>query len=215
MLITEDGLFTYYASLGSSGFDVAKFVRAPWDEEKGPKVVFGDGTDTIIVADMSGDGLNDIVRVRNGETAYWPNLGYGRFGAKVTMDGAPRFDSEDAFDAKRIRLVDVDGSATADVLYVGRDGVRVWFNQSGNSFSLPTLLAIFPAANSLHSVQTVDLLGTGTAGLVFAPAAEWPCAAALCRSDGGREAASARRRAEQSRRRIACDLCAVHAFLSR
>jgi hypothetical protein len=34
---------------------------------------------------MSGDGLNDIVRARNGEVCYWPNIGYGRFGAKVTL----------------------------------------------------------------------------------------------------------------------------------
>jgi RHS repeat-associated protein len=167
VLITEDGLFTFYASLGSAGFDVGKFVRTPWDEEKGPKLVFADGTDTVFIADMSGDGLNDIVRVRNGETAYWPNLGYGRFGVKVTMDGAPRFDSDDDFDPKRIRLADVDGSGSADALYVGRDGVRVWFNQSGNALSAPTLLAVFPAADSLHSVQTVDLLGCGTSCLVW------------------------------------------------
>ena len=167
VLVTEDGLFTFYPSLGSAGFDCAKFVRTPWDEEKGPKVVFADGTDTIFVADMSGDGLNDIVRVRNGETAYWPNLGYGKFGAKVTMDRAPRFDSADAFDAKRIRLADIDGSGSADVLYLGEDGVRAWFNQSGNAFSAPTLLAIFPAADSLETVQVVDLLGVGTAFLVW------------------------------------------------
>jgi RHS repeat-associated protein len=144
-----------------------RFVRTPWDEEKGPKIVFSDDTDTIFIADMSGDGLNDIVRVRNGETAFWPNLGYGRFGTKVTMDRAPRFDSDDAFDATRIRLTDVDGSGSADVLYVGRDGVRVWFNQSGNAFSAVNLLAVFPAADALHSVQAIDLLGTGTAYLVW------------------------------------------------
>lgn len=63
VLISEDGLFTVHASLGSSGFDVARFVRTPWDEENGPKIAFSDGTDTIFIADMSGDGLNDIVRV--------------------------------------------------------------------------------------------------------------------------------------------------------
>ena len=40
-----------------------------------------------------GDGLTDLVRIRNGEVCYWPNLGYGRFGAKVTMDNAPWFDT--------------------------------------------------------------------------------------------------------------------------
>lgn len=167
VLISEDGLFTFHASLGSSGFQAARFVRTPWDEEVGPKVVFADGTDTIFIADMSGDGLNDIVRVRNGETAYWPNQGYGRFGAKVTMDRAPRFDSEDAFDPKRIRVADIDGSGSADLLYVGQGGVRAWFNQSGNAFSAPTLLAVFPGADAPHGVQVVDLLGTGTSCLVW------------------------------------------------
>ena len=46
---------------------------------------------SIFLADMSGDGLSDLVRIRNAEVCYWPNLGYGRFGAKVTMDSAPWF----------------------------------------------------------------------------------------------------------------------------
>ena len=72
--------------------------------------MLADGTQTIFTADMSGDGLTDIVRVRNGEACYWPNTGYGRFGAKVTMDRAPRFDSEERFDPRRIRLADIDGT---------------------------------------------------------------------------------------------------------
>ena len=34
---------------------------------------------------MCGDGLTDWVRLRNGEVCYGPNLGYGRFGAKVSF----------------------------------------------------------------------------------------------------------------------------------
>jgi YD repeat-containing protein len=142
-------------------------VRTPWDEEAGPKVVLADGTNTIFIADMSGDGLNDIVRVRNGEACYWPNIGYGRFGAKVTMDQAPRFDNEERFDPRRIRLADIDGTGSADLLYIGEDGVRAWFNQSGNAWSAPTFIAVFPTADMLSSVQVFDLLGTGTACLVW------------------------------------------------
>jgi len=167
ILIAEDGLFTFHASLGETGFDIAQLVRTPWDEEKGPKVVLADGTDTIFIADMSGDGLNDIVRVRNGEICYWPNIGYGRFGAKVTMDRAPRFDNEEGFDPRRIRLADIDGTSAADLLYIGEDGVRAWFNQSGNSWSAATTIAVFPSADLLSTVQAMDLLGTGTACLVW------------------------------------------------
>ena len=72
---------------------------------------------------MTGDGLSDLVRIRNGEVCYWPNLGYGRFGAKVTMDHAPWFDDADLFDQRRIRLADTDGSGTTDILYLAAIGV--------------------------------------------------------------------------------------------
>ena len=168
ILMTEDGLFTFHASLGGdAGFDTARLVRPGWDEEKGPSVVFANGTETIFTADMSGDGLSDVVRVRDGEACYWPNTGYGRFGTKVTMDLAPRFDNEERFDPRRIRLADIDGSGTADILYVGEDGVTAWFNQSGNAWSAPTPIAVFPSADQLSTVQVIDLLGTGTACLVW------------------------------------------------
>jgi Salmonella virulence plasmid 65kDa B protein/Insecticide toxin TcdB middle/C-terminal region/Insecticide toxin TcdB middle/N-terminal region len=168
ILMTEDGLFTYHASLcGDAGFDSARLVRPGWDEEKGPSVVLADGTQTIFTADMSGDGLVDIVRIRNGEACYWPNTGYGQFGAKVTMDFAPRFDDEERFDPRRILLADIDGSGTADLLYVSEQGVTAWFNQSGNAWSAPTTIGVFPAADRLNSVQAIDLLGTGTACLVW------------------------------------------------
>ncbi|MBW8877783.1 MAG: hypothetical protein JF614_22675, partial [Acidobacteria bacterium] len=167
VLLTEDGLFTFYPSLGEAGFGAAGMVRPPWDEERGPKVVLADEAQTIFLADLSGDGLSDLVRIRNGEVCYWPNLGYGRFGAKVTMDGAPRFADEERFDARRIRLADVDGSGTTDLLYIGEDGVQVCFNRSGNSWAEPHRLAVFPTADSLSAVQATDLLGTGTACLVW------------------------------------------------
>ena len=116
---------------------------------------------------MCGDGLTDLVRIRNGEVCYWPNLGYGRFGAKVTMDNAPWFDNPDQFDQRRIRLADIDGSGTTDIIYLGRDGVRLYFNQSGNRWSEPRRLTQFPPVDNLSSVMTADLLGNGTACLVW------------------------------------------------
>jgi RHS repeat-associated protein len=167
MLLTEDGLFTLYLSLGESGFDRAEQVRPPWDEERGTAVVLADGTETIFLADMSGDGLSDLVRVRDGEICYWPNLGYARFGPKVTMDRAPRFADQERFDPRRVRLADVDGSGTTDVVYIGDDGVQVCFNQAGNSWATPTRLGVFPTADALSAVRVTDLLGTGTACLVW------------------------------------------------
>ena len=116
---------------------------------------------------MSGDGLTDLVRIRNGEVCYWPNLGYGRFGAKVTMDKAPWFDAPDMFDQRRIRLADIDGSGLVDILYLTGQGVQLYFNQSGNAWSERRILSTFPRIDNLSAVSTVDLLGNGTACLVW------------------------------------------------
>jgi RHS repeat-associated protein len=166
VMITENEVVRWHPSLAEDGFGAEQRVRQPSDEEKGPRLVFADGTQSIYLADMCGDGLTDLVRIRNGQVCYWPNQGYGRFGAKVTMDNAPRFDLPEQFDQQRIRLADIDGSGTNDIIYLGRDGVRLYFNQSGNGWSEPRELSQFPQTDNLASVTTVDLLGNGTACLV-------------------------------------------------
>lgn len=175
ILITEQEAFTWYPSIGETGFERARSTRQTFDEERGPRLVFADAEQSIFLADFSGDGLTDLVRIRNGEVCYWPNLGYGRFGGKVSMDHAPWFDEPDQFDHQRIRLADIDGSGVVDIVYLHADGVRLYFNQSGNSWSDAYLLSTFPAIDELSAVQVADLLGNGTACLVWSsplPAAQ-------------------------------------------
>jgi RHS repeat-associated protein len=169
ILLTEDQALTWYPSLGEEGFGEARKVAKPWDEEKGPALVFADGTQSVYLSDISGDGLADLVRIRNNEVVYFPNLGFGNFGPKVTMDNPIgfSFDHPEEFDQKRIRLADTDGSGTTDILYLGVDGVHVYFNQSGNSLSEPVVMPQFPAVDNVSSLQAMDLLGNGTACLVF------------------------------------------------
>lgn len=167
VLVTEDDALVWYPSLGEGGFGPGRRAIRALDEEKGPRVVFSDTSESVHIADLSGDGLSDLVRIRNGEVCYWPSLGYGRFGPKITMDAAPIFDSPDQFDPKRIRLADIDGSGTTDVIYLHRSGVRLYFNLSGNGWSKPRLLSVTPHVDDLVSVQVADLLGNGTACLVW------------------------------------------------
>ncbi len=167
VLVTEDEALVWYPSLGEDGFGAARRVGKPDDEEAGPTLVFADGQQSVHLADMSGDGLADLVRIRNGEVCYWPSLGYGRFGAKVSMDDAPWFEPPEQFEQRRIRIADIDGSGTADLIYLAADGVRVWFNQSGNRWSQPHHLAQAPAVEDASALIATDLLGNGTACLVW------------------------------------------------
>ncbi len=167
LLITENSAFVWYESLGEEGFGPAEQIAYALNEELGPKLVFADGTESIHLADLSGDGLTDLVRIRNGEVCYWPNLGYGRFGQKVAMDNAPSFDNPDQFDQDRIRLSDIDGTGTTDIIYLHRDGVHIYFNHSGNGWGDAEPLEVHPQVNDLLSITTADLLGNSTACLVW------------------------------------------------
>ncbi len=167
MLITEDDAFTWHRSLGEQGFGPGIRVAVPLEEERGPRVIFGDSTQSVYLADMTGDGLVDLVRIRNGEICYWPNLGYGHFGAKVVMENAPWFDDADLFDQKRIRLADTDGSGTTDVIYLGRKHVQIYLNETGNAWRSAHKLKVFPHVDDLASVTVADFLGRGTACLLW------------------------------------------------
>jgi RHS repeat-associated protein len=167
MLIIQDDASTWHPSLLEDGFGRGYRIPTALDEERGPRVVFSDNTETIHLADMTGDGLADLVRVRNGETCYWPNLGYGRFGAKITMDSAPWFDDPDQFEPGRTRLADTDGSGTTDIIYLGRKGVAVYLNECGNGWSSARRVRPFPVVDDVASVTVADFLGRGTACLLW------------------------------------------------
>lgn len=151
-----------YQSFGKDGFQSAQYWRTPLDEETGPCLVLADNLQSIFLSDMSGDGLADLVRVRVSEVCYWPNLGYGKFGTKITMDNSPILDHEEIFHGRRIRLADIDGSGTTDLVYLGSDGkLRFCFNASGNAWGDVQELHHFPTSDDLTSIQLVDLMGIG------------------------------------------------------
>jgi hypothetical protein len=167
VLITEDDALSWHDWRAGDGFGARERVAKPFDESLGPALAFADGENSILLADMSGDGLPDLVRVRDGEVCYWPNLGYGRFGAKVVMDGAPAFGAPGEFDGRRVHFADLDGSGTADLVYAGSE-VTLWFNEAGNRWTAPTVLNDCPAGDSTSELSVFDLLGTGTGCVVWA-----------------------------------------------
>ena len=167
IIISEDQAFTWYESKAREGFSLGGRTYQGIDEEIGPLLIFSDAAQSVYLADMSGDGLTDLVRIRKGEVCYWPNMGYGRFGAKVTMDRSPQFEQPDLFSQQRVRLADIDGSGTVDLIYLGSEGVQIYFNQSGNGWSEMQPPIKFPEVDSLNAVTVVDLLGNGTACLVW------------------------------------------------
>ncbi|KAH8688007.1 virulence plasmid 65kDa B protein-domain-containing protein [Tricladium varicosporioides] len=169
ILISEgDDLMLWYPAQGTKGFSPCRHVETLNPAERSPRVVFDDGTETIYLADITGDGLTDIVRIRNTDVCYWPSMGFGRFGRQVIMDNAPTMDSDDQFSQRRVRLADLTGTGLVDLLYFPVDGgVNIFWNQAGNQFSDAEHLPSFPKIDDLSNIHLFDLLGNGTSCLVW------------------------------------------------
>jgi RHS repeat-associated protein len=118
----------------------------------------------VYLADMTGDGLTDIVRARGSSITYWPARADGGWGTAMTMSPAPQFTRD--HDPRRLILYDVDGDGCADLVYVDVLSVTLWRNVGAGQLSAPMVIADTPPA-ALGSFRIVDLLGTGTAGVHF------------------------------------------------
>jgi RHS repeat-associated protein len=128
-----------------------------------PNVNFSDPR--VKFADMTGDGLQDIVLVHQGHVEYWPSLGRGNWGKRVSMRNSPRFPFD--YDPKRILIDDVDGDGAADIVYVDDRKVTLWINQSGNGWSEPIEIHGTPPVSNIDSVRLTDLFGVGVAGVLW------------------------------------------------
>ena len=165
VLVTRDEHFLWYRSKGEAGYDEPRTIPRSHDLETFPDVYFGDPAGRVRLADISGDGLNDIVLVHDGHIDYWPNVGYGRFGSRITMANTPRIGHD--LDPRRLFLVDLDGTGTADLVYVEFDRVQFWFNRSGNGWSEQHTIRGTPYVTDGTAIQFTDFFGTGTATLLW------------------------------------------------
>ncbi|UII33139.1 insecticidal toxin complex protein [Fulvivirga ulvae] len=167
VVLADQGALWWWENLGKEGYGSAQHVPKPYDEEQGPTMVFNDQEQRIFLADMSGDGLTDIVSIRNGEISYWPNLGYGHFGAKVTMGNSPTFDLPDLYNPDQVHLADISGTGTTDIIYLGTNAFKAYLNFSGNTWSSATLIDPFFPAEKPNGLHVTDLVGNGTSCLVW------------------------------------------------
>jgi RHS repeat-associated protein len=144
------------------GWSKTSFVERKQLDEF-PNVQFSDPR--VRLGDMSGDGMQDIVLVHDGNVEYWANLGWGKWSKRVRMRGSPRFPF--GYDPKQILLGDVDGDGLADMVLIEDRRVTIWINQAGNSWSKPFVIEGTPALSPLATVRLIDLMGSGMSGILW------------------------------------------------
>lgn len=165
VLIHAGGVLRWHRSHGLEGYGPEQ--RTPLSTDV---PLFSNATSAVSLADMTGDGLADIVVVEASGVSYWPNLGHGRFGRRVRMGNAPLLASRESFAPERVLLADIDGTGPADLSYFTSDGLVVVRNLSGNSFAAPRTvpMPLRPGAGTRASI--LDLFGRGTATVLLAGA---------------------------------------------
>ncbi|MBK6520313.1 MAG: toxin [Polyangiaceae bacterium] len=168
LLLSRGDHLVWYPSLGKQGWGAAQRIPLPDDPKRGPALIFGGVHSSVFLADMTGDGLQDLVRIGHSQVVYWPNQGHGRFGAQIVMDACPRLERPDRFHPTRVRLADLDGTGTADLLYFHARGVSIYLNQAGNRWSEELRNESIPVPSALPSLAITDLHGTGMATLTWA-----------------------------------------------
>ncbi|MFB7756716.1 SpvB/TcaC N-terminal domain-containing protein, partial [Streptomyces sp. NPDC056121] len=121
-------------------------------------------------ADMTGDGLQDLVVLTEHSVAYWPSLGYGRFDSRVVMKHAPDIPVV-GFDPKRLLLGDVNGDGAADLVYVDNGQVSLWLNEGGTSWSEAITVPGTPRVSANMDLRLTDLTGSGVSGVLWSGSA--------------------------------------------
>jgi|GEM_PF-818048 len=168
LITVEQDRIIWFPAKGRDGFDAPVQIAKPVSNGTSHAAVIGfDPSLDYFLADMTGDGLPDQVRVQNGRVEYWPNLGYGRWGEGIVMENAPVLANGFELDASRIRLTDLTGTGTADLIYFGKGEISYWLNIGGNTFLPAKTIGGLPVIDQFASMQIVDFLVTGSPCLVW------------------------------------------------
>ncbi len=130
-----------------------------------------DGTPNgnVVLADMNGDGLLDLVRKtvfgRSLEIDFWPNRGNGAWGTRTEM--ARDIDLGDVQE-DNVRISDVNGDGISDVVAVAYDRLRYWVNLGNLSFSEALEVDGTPEFVAGRTVlRMADMNGNGTTDFVW------------------------------------------------
>ncbi|MCC6874432.1 MAG: hypothetical protein IT378_09035, partial [Sandaracinaceae bacterium] len=138
----------------------------------------------VRLADLNGDGLFDIAKVRRGRVLYWPGRGEGQWGTGAMPcargEGADRHfematpPAELSPELDNLFLQDVNGDGAADLVQVRFRELDVWFNQAGLGWTGRVTVRNTPATPGFAPrIRFADVDGSGTTDLIWATAGGW------------------------------------------
>jgi len=131
-------------------------------------VRFGDSN--VRLADMNGDGLQDVVIIFNKNIYFYPGRGLKGFGEMVRFSNTPR----SLWDTNSASLVDMNNDGMSDLVYLNGIQAQIWINKGQDSseasmakFADAAATVIAPSGLSVRSTTMVDINGNGSTDILW------------------------------------------------
>ncbi len=150
----------FYPNVGEKGFLDSKDLCFPSSDTSPNPEGSSDQWSFRDFTPLFGDGLLHRVVIEEDTFTVWPNIGNGNFASPLQWK-LPAY--QGVFNPSRIRLADVTGTGTTDLLYLYSDRVDIYLN-TGSGFSSSPHSVSFPTPmTDSDRFQIVDVLGNGNA----------------------------------------------------
>lgn len=106
IVLVDDGSVVYWPNLGYGNWGRPVHMR------NGPRLPYGFDLGRMLIGDVDGDGLADLIYVENSRVTLWINLAGNAWSNPIEITGTPMVTDMDS-----VRLVDLMGSGVAGVLW--------------------------------------------------------------------------------------------------